>query len=111
MHSHPGHAVQESKLLNEIEKRCALRGLLFHASKDSRRDTSAGWPDLVVVGPGGIIFRELKSDQGRLQVPQRRAGSLIERAGGNWAVWRPQHLTDGNISQWLTVLAADRPVK
>ena len=95
--------MQEDELLAEIEKRCGLRGLLWHHSRDSRREQS-GWPDLVIVGPGGILFRELKSEDGRLSLAQRDVGRTILAARGNWAIWRPSDLYDGTVSRWLTKL-------
>ncbi len=53
----------------------------------------AGFPDLVLVKPGvPILFRELKSDKGRLNANQEAWGTLIQKAGGDWSVWRPSDI-------------------
>lgn len=52
-----------------------------------------GFPDLVLVHPhpmwGGVLFRELKSQRGKLAPEQERWGTTLTEAGGDWAVWRP----------------------
>lgn len=70
--------------------------------------SAAGWPDWVIIGPNGVLFRELKSQQGTLSVDQRHVGSMLGRQGLNWAVWRPQHLHDGTIQNQLGEIAAHK---
>ena len=54
----------------------------------------AGWPDLVLVHErsGRILFRELKSDKGRLAQNQEDWGRWLEAAGCDWGVWKPKDL-------------------
>lgn len=96
----------EEELRAEVTEKCAERRYLCHHTNDSRRDDdpAPGWPDCVIVGPGGIIFRELKSDEGRLSLAQIDAGRLIAWAGGSWNVWRPADLADGTIDRQLDAL-------
>ena len=54
---------------------------------DSRRSPH-GWPDLTLVRDR-LIFRELKSEKGRLTGEQEEWGRLLAGAGMDWAVWRP----------------------
>ena len=56
----------------------------------------AGWPDLVLVHPGSgrILFRELKSEKGRLADNQVEWGRDLEAAGCDWDVWRPKDLNE-----------------
>ena len=50
----------------------------------------AGFPDLVLIHPDhGLLWRELKSAQGRLSPDQIRWGELLTATGADWAVWRP----------------------
>lgn len=65
-----------------------------------------GWPDWVIIGPGGIRYRELKSEAGTLSVDQRKVGAMLTRAGANWAVWRPRDLLNGTIERQLREIAA-----
>jgi hypothetical protein len=49
-----------------------------------------GFPDLVLAKPGrAVLFRELKSEKGRLSPEQVVWGDVLEHAGADWAVWRP----------------------
>lgn len=51
----------------------------------------AGWPDLVLLHPadGRALFRELKTDKGRLTPSQKECLGELECAGLDAAVWRP----------------------
>lgn len=53
---------------------------------------AAGFPDLVLAHPrrGRLLFRELKSDTGRLRAKQREALEALEAAGADVAVWAPK---------------------
>src|SRR4051794_40180372 len=70
------------------------------------KGSQAGWPDWVIIGRAGILYRELKSESGTVTAEQRHVGELITRAGGNWRVWRPRDLISGAIAKELTDLAA-----
>ena len=72
----------------------------------SSKGSEPGWPDWVIIGRGGMLHRELKSEHGTVTPEQKRVGELITRAGGNWAVWRPRDLLDGSIGRELASLAA-----
>lgn len=64
-----------------------------------------GWPDWIILGPGGGLFRELKSENGTLSTDQRIVGAKLTRAGFNWDVWRPTQLLDGTIARQLAGIA------
>ena len=88
-----------------VRKVIADLGLFGYHPRNSK-GSAAGWPDWVIVGRGGILYRELKSEAGSLSPEQRHVGELITRAGGNWAVWRPTQRLDGTIARELASLAA-----
>lgn len=64
-----------------------------------------GFPDLVLVGPHGVLYREAKSGRGVLEPEQRRWRDVLLAAGQDWALWRPQQWHDGTIRAELTALA------
>ena len=78
-------------------------GLHYFHDNDSRRNR-AGWPDLAIAGPGGLILRELKTDAGRLRPEQMDWISILTLGGADVAVWRPVDLTTGRIQNELKQL-------
>lgn len=60
-----------------------------------------GYPDLTIVGPGGILFRELKTDRGAIRPEQKQWLATLGFAGANAGVWRPANLHDGTIEREL----------
>lgn len=50
---------------------------------------SKGWPDLVIVGPGGVLWAEVKTARGRLEPGQWAWGDRLLAAGQWWVVWGP----------------------
>jgi hypothetical protein len=79
-------------------------GLWGYHTRDSRR-SERGWPDWVITGPRGALFRELKSESGKLSPDQRRVGGRLACAGLDWAVWRPRDLYAGVIAAQLARVA------
>lgn len=98
-------AMTERELQEHVRQLCAGLGL-FHYHPHSSRHSAPGWPDSVIIGAGGILYRELKTEAGSLSAEQRRVGELIARAGGDFAVWRPRHWLDRTIERELTTLAS-----
>lgn len=49
-----------------------------------------GWPDLVLVGRGRVLYRELKLDKRYPGPEQREWGEALLAAGADYAVWRPK---------------------
>jgi hypothetical protein len=82
-------AGSESKLQADVIEACHVLRLMVYHTHDSRR-SAAGFPDLVIVGPGGIEFWELKSAEGKTSIEQREWIDALKRAGQHAAVYRPQ---------------------
>lgn len=100
--------MSEAELQRLVEQACARLGLLCYHTYDSRR-SEPGYPDCTIVG-SRIIFRELKSRDGKLSPEQQRWGSRIERAGGDWAVWRPADWSSIVIvNQLIAITERSRP--
>lgn len=67
----------------------ALLKLLVWHDNDSRRN-DAGFLDLVIVGPGGLAFAELKREKGgRVSPEQHQWIDALTAAGIEVHVWRP----------------------
>lgn len=67
--------------------------------------SAAGFPDWEIWGTW-IMHRELKTESGTVSQAQWHVGSLINRAGGDWGIWRPRDYYSGTIEAELTKLAA-----
>lgn len=91
-------------------------GLYAYHAADSRRSWGPGFPDLVIAGPRGILFREAKTDAGQLTRNQKLWGYRLAESGGDWAVWRPADLRPrpggpGPLQRQLIWLAGRGPVR
>jgi len=51
-----------------------------------------GFPDLVLVGNGKVLYRELKRHGGRLSEHQERWRDALLAAGADWDCWWPGDL-------------------
>ena len=101
----PSYAARmpERELQGLVAEMCAHLNLLhFHVyyAKHMR----AGWPDSTIIGAGKVIFRELKSEYGRLTAEQKLVGERLKAAGAEWNVWRPRHWISGQIETELRLL-------
>ena len=97
----------EAQLSAYVSQQATRRGLLaYHLDAARRRfnPSSVGFPDWVIAGPSGILFRELKSQDGRITPDQRYWGDILNYAKGNWAIWRPEDAFSGLISAELDAL-------
>ena len=81
---------------------------VYHVSNvrgQLRSQTSVGYPDLTIVGKRGVIFRELKSERGRLTQAQDEWQDHLKQAGQNVGVWRPRDWVSGLIELELRRMA------
>lgn len=67
-----------------------LNGFLCYHTFDSRR-SEPGYPDISLVHPDGRFFmRELKVGRNQLTQPQFKWLSLLQNAGVDASLWRPE---------------------
>ena len=115
--------MNEARLLAECMSAAARHGLLVHhqvtACPACRRPLpphllgTPGFPDLLIAGPGGIAFRELKTRVGILSPAQKHwrrvlaGGAVFSLADFPIAdVWRePDDLISGRIENECQLLA------
>lgn len=65
-----------------------LSGWLVYHTHDSRR-SAAGFPDLVLVRAGVLIFAELKTAKGRLSFQQEEWLEVLRETHACVFLWRP----------------------
>lgn len=68
-----------------------------------------GFPDLVLVGPGGILYRELKTDVGRLKPEQVVWIRTLKAGGADADVWREADMHSGRIERELRAIRSRKP--
>lgn len=100
--------MSEAELTRDIMALADSLGLLWHHCPDSRRcKGNRGFPDLVIAGPGGIIFAEVKGPDGETSAEQDLWGwTISDRKPARWRLWRPADLEDGTIERELRQLAS-----
>lgn len=98
-------AMSEGELENCIRRILKdLPQILWYHTHDSRRSPS-GFPDLVCVGPRGVLYRELKRQNGKLTKAQEAWLAALTAAGQDAGVWRPDSLLSCRIARQLAALA------
>lgn len=81
--------IPEHQFQTKVVDLCKWYRLMVYHTYDSRR-SNPGFPDLVIVGPGGVIFAELKSSTGKVSLAQQEWIDKLNSAGGTAYVWRPE---------------------
>lgn len=80
----------EKQFQSEIVKFAKRCGWSVYHTHDSRR-SEPGFPDLVLV-KDRVLYRELKTDTGRISKAQKIWGQALIKAGADFKVWRPRDL-------------------
>lgn len=80
----------EAELQAQILDLCKHMGLLTYHTYDSRR-SQPGFPDLVIVGKHHMLYRELKTERGRVTPEQDQWLEALHAIGADAKVWRPRH--------------------
>lgn len=94
----------EAELQENVRRMCLTLTILHYHPHDSRR-SAPGWPDSTCLGRRGLLFRELKRQDGRVTPEQRAWGYAMQDLGYDWKVWRPADWLDGTIEAELRAIA------
>ena len=95
--------------VRKLMKDLGLTG--FHVEKSldvdkGRKNVSVkGWPDWTIRGPRGVLFRELKSQRGRVEPEQREWLDALAAAAADVDVWRPADWYSQRVNRELAALA------
>jgi hypothetical protein len=99
----------EPELVTEVTALCVRLRLMWHHCRDSRScQGPRGLPDLIIAGPRGLIFAEIKSEDGETSPAQDLWIWTLDRIGSldmTPAVWRPADLSSGEIKLKLQSIA------
>lgn len=77
--------IPEKEFLAAVVDYALLRDWQVYHTYHSRR-SERGFPDLTLARRAEVLFRELKTEKGKLTGEQRQWGLSL---GGYWRVWRP----------------------
>lgn len=92
--------VSEKEFMANVVELATLLGWRSYHTHDSRR-SAPGFPDCVFVRDARLLFAELKTERGRLTLPQRSwLAALRQCRGAEVYEWRP--------SDWLKIEAVLR---
>ncbi|HEV2256109.1 MAG TPA: VRR-NUC domain-containing protein [Streptosporangiaceae bacterium] len=91
-----------------VRRLVADLGLLRYHTHDARRSPK-GFPDLVLAGPGGVLFRELKTQRGQPTPEQQQWLDALAAANADVDIWRPADLLSRRIARELANIALVQP--
>ena len=102
--------MKEDDLIADIGKVCDRLGLWwvhFPVVYYGRRDIQGchGFPDLLIMGRNGLLFRECKMPGNTLRPNQELWRNALLATGRDWAVWYPEDLRSGQIETELAAIA------
>lgn len=83
-----GQVIKEATFQTKVLDLCRFYRLKTYHTYDSRRSTP-GFPDLVIVGPRGIVYAELKGTTGKATLAQLDWIEALNNAGGKAYLWYP----------------------
>ena len=98
-------AMPERELQENVRQLCKSLGWYCYHTFDSRR-SEPGFPDLVLVRMGRLIFAELKTETGRESLAQERWADRLGNVQRHnktvqYQLWRPTQWLDGTIERIL----------
>jgi hypothetical protein len=96
----------ESEFLAEVYKLADAEGVFVHHCGIAWRCHGDGWPDLVLVGTRGVLYREVKaSPDDRMRPEQTALLWLLRAAGQDAEVWTEKDLASGTVAWEIRVIA------
>lgn len=96
----------EHVFLAQVYKLCRGFNVYAHHCNDATRCHGKGWPDLVLVGKHGALFREVKNSPVDTLRPEQTTVLYLLRASGlDAAVWRPEDLHSGAVAKQIAEIS------
>lgn len=97
----------EGAYLGAVYRLCHREQVLFHHCQDSRKCSGAGLPDLILAGPNGCLFREIKVSPFDVPTSQQKSWLYMLKASGqDAAVWTSADLANGTVENEINAIAS-----
>ena len=101
--------MSERELLAAVVEVARLLGYLVHHTRPAMTGRGwrtplqgqAGFPDVVIVGRGRVLFRELKVDRNKLTPGQEAWIAALEEAGADVGLWTDADWQAGRVEEAL----------
>lgn len=94
----------EAQLEEHVRALCRGLGILrFHVRH--AKGMTHGFPDDVLVGSRGVLWRELKTQRGKATPAQEKVGEALLALGQDWDLWRPEDLLSNRIARELASIS------
>ena len=96
----------EAEYLGQVYDICKDAGAKAHHCGDGRACCGAGFPDLVIMGVHGILYREVKASPNDRKSPEQTAVLwLLKASGADAAVWTSEDLLTGKVAEEIRRIA------
>lgn len=96
----------ELAFLRTVYTLCIREKVFVHHCNDARRCVGNGWPDLVLIGQHGLLFRECKvSPVDRLRPEQVSVLYLLKANGQDAKVWTSADLKSGAVASEIEAIS------
>lgn len=105
-HAAQAKAMSESTLEGHVAKTCAdlkAHGLLRYHTHRSQH-SPAGFPDDVICSRHGMLWRELKREDGKVSPEQVLWLDRLTLLGYDVGIWRPSDWLSGRITREIAAL-------
>jgi hypothetical protein len=105
----PWSPLSEDQLFATVTDYATWLHLTWFHDYDPKRNRP-GFPDLVIAGPGGHLFAELKTEYGDLSPDQVTWKYVLLGGGATWRLWRPSDWTSNRITNELRSLTQPKEI-
>lgn len=89
--------ISEKEFQGQVEQLAKQLGWAVHHHWLSIK-SSEGWPDLVLIRPPRLLFRELKTDTGQVTAEQQMWLDWLRQCRQDVGVWRPRDWHDIEVT-------------
>lgn len=97
----------ERDQLAQVAELARQHHIIWHHCADTRRcEGASGLSDLILVGRGGVMFRELKDDPRHETPAQVTWRYSLRAAGADVGIWLPSSFRRGEVEEAMRTLGS-----